>query len=400
MHVRVKNKRKEAGFTPENWSIVALGDIMDFRNGVNADRDAYGSGVKFVNVMEVIANAHLRSSQIPGRISLPKTLINAFAVESGDVLFNRTSETQHELGLASVFMDSEDDIVFGGFVIRGRTKNYSLDSTYSGYGLRSSAVRSQIMAKGQGAIRANIGQADLRMIALPLPPIAEQRAIATTLSDVDALINSLDRLIAKKRDIKQATMQQLLTGKTRLPGFMGEWECKCLGDLFSITAGGDFDPKLSSATRNEKFQYPVYSNSLSNYGFYGYCTYAAQSAGSITVTARGTLGAANYRSHDFTAIGRVLILKPKEELDGLYFAEYINNRIQFAIESTGVPQLTAPQISKYQIEFPVYKEQIEISRVLTVMAQELMALEKRRDKTLMLKQGMMQELLTGRTRLV
>jgi len=90
---------------------------------------------------------------------------------------------------------------------------------------------------GQGAIRANIGQQNLRLVIAPIPPKPEQGAIATALSDVDALLGALDRLISKKCDLKRAAMQQLLTGQTRLPGFHGEWELKRLGDVAHIKTG-------------------------------------------------------------------------------------------------------------------------------------------------------------------
>ena len=91
---------------------------------------------------------------------------------------------------------------------------------------------------GQGAIRANIGQQNLSLVVAPVPSLPEQRAIAAALSDVDALLGGLERLIAKKRDLKQAAMQQLLTGQTRLPGFSGEWEMKRLGAVAEMGSGG------------------------------------------------------------------------------------------------------------------------------------------------------------------
>jgi len=229
---------------------------------------------------------------------------------------------------------------------------------------------------------------------------AEQEAIAEALNDADALIESLEQLIAKKRDIKQAAVQQLLTGKQRLPGFHGEWVSRRLGDVFDVAAGGDFDSSRSSSIQDERHCYPIYSNSVSVLGLYGYCTYSDHEPNSITVTARGTLGVANFRDHAYTAIGRVLVLQPKENVDGRFFAEFINNRISFAVESTGVPQLTAPQIANYKLTFPSFPEQQAIATVLFDMDAELAVLEQKRDKIRALKPGMMQELLTGRIRLV
>src|SRR5208337_3577500 len=122
-------------------------------------------------------------------------------------------------------------VVFGGFVIRGRPNDQSFDPVYSGYGLRAPVIRAQIIPMGQGAIRANIGQQDLRLVLAPVPPQPEQRAIATVLSDVDALLGALGQFIVKKHYLKQAAMQQLLTGRTRLPGFQGEWEVKPIAEI-------------------------------------------------------------------------------------------------------------------------------------------------------------------------
>ena len=153
-------------------------------------------------------------------------------------------------------------------------------------------------------------------------------------------------------------MQELLTGNKRLPGFNGAWGVSTFGDIFNITAGGDVDIKETISYQDQTHCYPVYSNTVTGSGLYGYCTYSDHQACSITVSARGTLGFAIFRDHAFTAIGRVIVLHPKREIDGRFIAEVINHQITFAIESTGVPQLTAPQISNYSIPVPSFTEQI------------------------------------------
>ena len=210
-------KQTEVGVIPEDWTVVPFQQLLDFRNGINADRRAYGKGVAFINVFEIISKGHLKVQDIPGRVSIDKKSIESYLVRQGDIVFNRSSETQDEVGLSSVYLD-DTPAVFGGFVIRGQCKQ-ALDPIYSGYAFRAPAIRTQIVARGQGAIRANIGQSDLKQIHAPLPSLDEQRAIAEALSDADALIESLDQLIAKKFQIKQGVMQELLTSKRRLPGF-------------------------------------------------------------------------------------------------------------------------------------------------------------------------------------
>jgi type I restriction enzyme S subunit len=249
----------------------------------------------------------------------------------------------------------------------------------------------------QMTAKSSVDSVRMEMIAdmqIPLPPTkAEQTAIATALSDADALIQSMEKLIAKKRLIKQGAMQELLRPKDG-------WVTKKLGEIFSITAGGDLRKNEFSSVNDEKYCYPIYSNALTNAGLYGYCSSYDHHGNCITVTARGTVGFANSRDHKFSAIGRLLILKPIEKLNCVFIAEYINLKVEFANESTGIPQLTAPQISKYEVVIPDYTEQTRIATILSDMDAEISALETKLAKYKQIKQGMMQELLTGKTRLI
>ena len=178
-----------------------------------------------------------------------------------------------------------------------------------------------------------------------------------------------------------------------------QWDVLAFADVFNVRAGGDVDPKRSQPYQDETHCYPIYSNALTRRGLHGYCSYANHQAGSITITARGTLGVANFRDHAYTAIGRVLVLDPKREIAGGFFAEVINNRVKFAIESTGVPQLTAPQISTYRLPVPPLPEQRAIAGALGDVDALRGALTQLITKKRDLKQAAMQQLLTGKTRL-
>ncbi|MGB4227253.1 MAG: restriction endonuclease subunit S [Candidatus Dechloromonas phosphoritropha] len=178
-----------------------------------------------------------------------------------------------------------------------------------------------------------------------------------------------------------------------------DWDVSLFSEVFSITAGGDVDPKRSQSFQDDIHCYPIYSNALTNNGHYGYCSYADHPAGSLTITARGMVGSANFRDHAYTAIGRVLVLQPKNDIAGIYFAETVNNRVKFANESTGVPQLTAPQISKYLLPVPPLPEQQAIADALSDADALIESLEQLVAKKRHLKQGTMQELLTGKKRL-
>ena len=178
-----------------------------------------------------------------------------------------------------------------------------------------------------------------------------------------------------------------------------EWDVREFRNQFSISAGGDVNPELSRSEQDTVHCFPIYSNALTNKGLYGYCSYADHPAESITITARGTLGVATYRDHRYTAIGRVLVLEPKHESARRFFSEFINGRIKFAIESTGVPQLTAPQISGYRLAVPPSPEQRAIATALSDVDALLDGLDRLIAKKRDLKQATMQQLLTGQTRL-
>ena len=217
---------------PEGWEAIPLGEFCDFSNGVNANKEAYGSGVPFVNVLEVVENSHIEVDDIPGKIDIPEKMQRKYSVDSSDILFNRTSETREEVGLAAVY-EGEEPVVFGGFVIRARMISEVLEERFAGYALRAPFVRKQIASSGQGAIRANISQKELSKVEVPVPPSEEQEAIAEALSDIDALLATIDKTIEKKRNVKTATMQRLLTGEERLPEFEGKWKSRPLGNCLT-----------------------------------------------------------------------------------------------------------------------------------------------------------------------
>ena len=190
-----------------------------------------------------------------------------------------------------------------------------------------------------------------------------------------------------------------MSQKTTADIFPSEWNLMQLGDLFEAKAGGDYVPERSSDVPDSRYPYPIYANGLTQQGLYGFSNYAEEPADSITVTARGTLGQAFYRDAPFVAIGRLLVLKPKVILDARFFCEYINYGIHFAVESTGVPQLTAPQVSRYQLPVPPEPEQRAIAGALSDVDVLLNSLEALIEKKRAVKQSTMQQLLTGKTRL-
>jgi type I restriction enzyme S subunit len=421
-------KETEIGVLPDAWEIKRFDDLFIFRNGVNAEKSAYGAGIPFINVLEPITHSHIHGHEIPGRVTLPPSVASAYVVRKGDILFNRTSETETELGLASTFLGTEK-VVFGGFVIRARPIDSFLDPLYSGYALRAPAIRRQIVPMGQGAIRSNIGQQSLGKVLAPIPTLHEQQVIATALGDVDALLVSLDRLIAKKRDLKQAAMQQLLTGRTRLAGLHSEWPIKALGELFTFSGGyaasrdqlsgdghcylhygdihttnkcwvdarADFDdiPKLDVPLKR------VMGRSLLDDGD---VVFVDASEDDIGVSKHVVV--VNEDRIPFIAGLHTIVAKAKTDELAHAYRRYcfqtaaVQQQFLFYAVGTKVTGISKTNIAKLRMPVPSVGEQQAIADVLMDMDAELVALEQRRNKTGLLKQGMMQELLTGRTRLL
>ena len=178
-----------------------------------------------------------------------------------------------------------------------------------------------------------------------------------------------------------------------------EWETIRLKDCFSISAGGDVQKDCFSETPSLQYKYPIYSNSLFNHGLYGFTSHPRHKANSITITGRGALGHAEYRETDFDAIVRLLVLAPKIPLNGQYITEYINFRKPFFYESTGVPQLTAPQIANIQVLFPPLGEQRKIAEALGVWDEAIEKQARLIEKLALRKRGLMQRLLSAKLRL-
>jgi len=184
----------------------------------------------------------------------------------------------------------------------------------------------------------------------------------------------------------------------RFRGFDGEWEEKKIGKIFKINAGGDIDNERVSFEKTEKFKYPIYANAKKDKGFYGYSDVYKIDSGTITVAGRGVyIGIAHVRDHKYYPIVRLLVLKPLKNED-IYFSENSINRLNLFIESTGVPQLTAPQFSNYKISIPTLPEQQKIASFLSAVDEKIKQLSRKAALLEQYKKGIMQQLFSGKLR--
>ena len=255
----------------------------------------------------------------------------------------------------------------------------------------------------------------LREMPVRLPPLAEQHAIAEALSDVDGMLVALEALIAKKRAVKQAAMQQLLTGKSRLPGFSGVWETKRLGDIASFFKGSGLSKAdLSLDGRRRCVHYgelfTVYGERITEVlhgtdreGIFFHSIRNDVLMPTSDVTPNGLATASCILASDIILGGDVLVIRISESvLNGEFLAYAIKihrDQVMQLVSGTTVFHLYGRDMANFSFAVPSVDEQTSIVAILSDMDAEIAVLERRRDKTCVVKQGMMQQLLTGRVRL-
>jgi type I restriction enzyme, S subunit len=405
------------GLPPSDWREFRLGDLLKFSNGINADKSAYGSGVPFANVLEVINNDSLQESDIPGRVNLPRKTLARFEVRRGDILFNRTSETQEEVALASVYL-GQRPIVFGGFVFRGRPLTDSLDFGFAKYALRSAKVRGQIVARGQGGIRANIGQRDLRTVTIDLPSLPEQRVIIGALDDVSDQIKLLRQIIAKKQAIKQGMMQQYIVGRTSIHGQSKvEWDELHLGQLlrrpprYGINAAAvPLIPGVSAYIRitdisdSGKF-IPDPKVGVSHHRVADYKLEPGEIVIARTGASVGKWYLYDPRDGELVYAGFLINVAPNPKLlNPTYLSLFMQtkaywNWVARTSARSGQPGINGQEYAQLPIPLPDIATQDAITRIFIDVDRDIEALERRLVKAQDIKTGMMQQLLTGRIHL-
>lgn len=303
-----------------------------------------------------------------------------------------------------------DTCIHDGFVVFDQP---SIDQSYLYHVL--AALETTWSKHGQTGSQMNLNTGLINSCLIPLPPTeTEQRAIAQALSDVDALLATLDKMIAKKRDLKQATMQQLLTGETRLPGFSGNWEVKRLGEAIERIVGGGTPSRANNGYWNGSIPWVTVKDfsTFNTQQAQEYITDAGLKnsasnlipAGTLITSTRMALGKAVIYHVDVTINQdlKALFLKPNQDVQFMrYWFEQNSTMIDSIGGGSTVKGISIQQLQAFEFNSPPTKEeQTAIATVLTDMDAELSVLEARREKTRQLKQAMMQELLTGKTRLI
>ena len=411
------------GFVGE-WEVRRLGDHVTFlRNGVNSRAElTLDDPVKYLHYGDI----HSCTSVMLDPASLPSLpsgeAKNLDRLRDGDLVFADASEdlvgVSKSVEICSV---SSTEIVSGLHTIAARFDKNTLADGFKAYLQFCPVFSGQLRRLAAGTKVYATNRSHIASVEMRLPGVKEQEAIVSVLSDTDALLDGLDWLIAKKRDLKQAAIQQLLTGETRLPGFEGEWTEKNMASDSDLKARIGWQG-LTTAEYLESGNYKLVTGTDFTDGKIDWsnCCYVKRERyeqdrniqlqiGDLLLTKDGTIGKVAYVDRlpaSATLNSGVFVIRPiNNSYNSLYFYYVLRSRIftdfltKLQAGST-INHLYQKDFQHFSFATPPLPEQEAIARALSDMDEEITALEQRRNKTKDIKQAMMQELLTGKTRLV
>ena len=402
--------RTDIGVIPDDWSTRSLSEIGHCLIGLTYEpRNVRPDGLLVLRASNIRDGGLQFGDDVFVDVDVPKRLL----VQPADLLICVRNGSRRLIGKCALVDSRAEGMTFGAFMSVFRSD----DNRFIAYCFQSDIIKRQIR-QHLGATINQITNKSLNSFNVPFPPLTERRAIVAALSDVDALLDAMDQLMAKKRGLRQAAMQQLLTGQIRLPGFYGEWMRKRLGEIGHFLKGRGVrrDDAQSGALACVRYGeiYTTHHDCIRTF----HSWISPEVAATATRLEYGDLlfaGSGETREEigkcvalltetEVYAGGDIVILRPRA-IDPLFFGYALNMPAAARQKSSlgkgdAIVHISAAALAQVSVEVPSIEEQSAIATVISDMDGEIAALEARRDKTKDLKQAMMQELLSGRTRLV
>jgi type I restriction enzyme, S subunit len=398
------------------WARKSLGLLLEFKNGINATKEQYGHGVKFINVLDILNNDFITYDSILGSVDVDIDTVNKFPVNYGDILFQRSSETREEVGSACVYLDNEKTATFGGFVIRGR-KIGEYVPIFLNKLLKTDKARDEITSKSGGSTRYNVGQETLSSVALLFPTLSEQQKIASFLTAVDDKLTQLTKKKSLLEQYKKGIMQKIFSQEIRFKDDNSKefqkWEKKKLGDIGETYNGltgktkenfGQGKPYIQykqifddSKIDISRFEYvEIGNNEKQNKVSFGdiFFTVSSETPNEIG-TASVLLDKVDELYLNSFCFGyrpySLLILNP-------YFARYIFRSEQFRSEIVKLAQgstrynMSKIQLMKLEIDLPCLAEQTLIANFLSSLDEKINHCQLQIEQTVLYKKGLLQKM--------
>ena len=395
-------KLRFPGFSGE-WEEKKLGDLLEFKNGINATKEQYGRGVKFINVLDILNNDFITHDKIIGSVDVEQSIADKFSVNYGDILFQRSSETREEVGTACVYLDKDTSSTFGGFVIRGK-KIGEYEPIFLNKLLKTNLSRDAITSRSGGSTRYNIGQEILNSIVLPFPSIPEQTKIATFLTEVDKKLTALKQKKILLEQYKKGVMQQIFSQQLRFKDDNGndfpDWEEKKLGDFCTFFSGG------TPTSTNQKFYNGIIpfigSGNIYDSEVFNFISEEALKSSSAKIVEKGDLLYALYGANSGeVAISKmngainqaILCIRNKECIQYLYYVLLLNKEnIVSTYLQGGQGNLSSQIIKKLSYKFPSLPEQTKIANFLSAIDEKINHCQGQIEKIQVWKKGLLQQL--------
>lgn len=399
MVARKGYKLTEVGEIPEDWGLESLSkSIKDLQAGCSVNSEINGTSKVYILKTSAVYDGKVDLKHIKPVSCREITRVKCH-IKQGCILISRMN-TPELVGACGYSAQTIENIFLPDRLWQSVPNKCNTNFVWLTYLLNTVHYKYNIkeLATGTSNSMKNIAKKKILSLAIPLPSLKEQNAIATALSDADALIDALEQSIVKKRQIKQGAMQELLTGKRRLPGFTGKWANWELGKVLVVTHG-----KSQKFVEDPNGEYPI----LASGGKIGTANQFIYNKPSILIGRKGTIDKPQYMDRPFWAVDTLFYTQVNQN-NILKFIYYIFFLIPWHNynEASGVPSLNAKTIESILVKLPPPdengkpKEQTAIANILSDMDDEIAALEAKLAKARQIKIGMMQELLTGRIRLV
>jgi len=378
------------------WEKLLLGNLLSFKNGINATKEQYGQGYKFINVLDIINNTTITHKDIIGSVDVTRETFEKNIVEYGDILFQRSSEIREEAGQSNVYLDEEIPATFGGFVIRGKAK-IAYCPKFMNYMLKTNIARKEITTKSNGSTRYNVGQETLAKVNIFMPSNEEQQKIASFLTSIDTKIEQLTKKEELLKQYKKGVMQKIFSQEIRFKADdgseFGEWEEKKIKEIFDITRGNVLSMMLVSEKKDTHNIYPVYSSKTKNNGLSGFFNqFLFENCITWTTDGAGA-GNVNYRDEKFYCTNVCGVLKSDKGYANKFIAELLNTISRKYVSYVGNPKLMNNVMAEIKIFIPKsIQEQTKIANFLSSIDAKIEQVQKKLNATKEFKKALLQQM--------
>jgi len=403
-HIPQGYKDSPLGIIPKEWEVKRLGDLGSFKNGLNFSPNDSGISYYFLGVGDFL-NRNVIDVRNLGHIHLKDKLDESYLIKDQDLVFVRSNGSKSLVGRSVLIKSNQEEATYSGFCIRFRSDNKCTTTKYIQHLINVGYLKRFLVYEGRGTNITNLNQDILGRLSFPIPPIAEQDRVLHILSIWDTAIEKQSELIEKFKLRKRALMQQLLTGKKRLPGFSREWKRIKAGDIFmSSSVRGKRSEVLLSATQEHgviprdqlEGRVTMPTGNLESFKLV--------EVGDFVISLRSFQGGIEYSEHRGIVSPAYTVLKPVKEIDKSFYRFYFKSTDligHLAIAVIGIrdgKQISYEDFCFVKIPYPRIEEQKAISAILIQAEKEI---ELANEKLICLqsqKRGLMQQLLTGKIR--